>query len=134
MFFVCSNILKRKKRTKKISFSLHTKAYHNFSGACMFSMVHWKKETEHKEIGHWYRTKLTDSIMLVGIDENSYNCATSTIDLGDRFFWLMLKFSFSEKATNTCVIFLMVFDVYKANLEEDCNFLWPSQKSWTLAI
>ena len=98
----------------------------------MFSMFHWKKETEHKEIGHWYRTKLTDSIMLVGIDENSYNCATLTIDLGDvtLYFFINVKVQLFWKSLKHLGNLLHGVDTYKTNLEEDCaTFCGLSRKA-----
>ena len=51
-----------------------------------------------------------------------------------EFRWLK-TFSYSEKATIICAIFLMVWTLKKQTFKpwgKLCKFLWLSQKSWTL--
>ena len=52
-------------------------------------------------------------------------------------FVLWVKFSFSEKATKNCEIFLMVLTFTKLmskTWERLHKCLWPSKKSWTLKV
>ena len=56
--------------------------------------------------------------------------------VSEEFILLVIKFSFSEKATRICAICFMVLHLLskRQNYKADCaNFFWPSQKSWTLS-
>ena len=69
------------------------------------------------------------------VSDNNFETPSRFCQKCTLFRSTTLKFSFSEKDTKICTIFLMVWTFTKQTFKpwgRLSKFLWPSQKSWSL--